>query len=213
MKSLSAGILIFDDVEVLDFAGPFEVLSRARVEPGAESRRSEEGAPFQVSTVAERPGPVIATGGLEIVPRYDFSDVPPLDVLVVPGGFGTRPLLESEGVLAWIREAASRATHVCSVCTGSLLLAQAVLLRGRRATTHWGALDRLADLDAGITVVRDLRVVDDGILTSAGVAAGIDMAFYLVERICGRAVAEDTARYVEYPLLNTAGRAQLGMAP
>ncbi|CAN5802843.1 DJ-1/PfpI family protein [soil metagenome] len=212
MKRLSAGILIFDDVEVLDFAGPFEILSRARLEPGTESRRSEDSAPFQVFTVAERPGTVMATGGLRVVPHYDFTNAPPLDILVVPGGFGTRLLLDSTAVLTWIREAAGRAAHVCSVCTGSLLLARAGLLDGRRATTHWGALDRLAELDPGIVVVRDLRVVDDGILTSAGVSAGIDMAFSLVERICGRAVAEDTARYVEYPLLNPAHLPQSGMA-
>jgi transcriptional regulator GlxA family with amidase domain len=212
MTRLNAGILIFDDVEILDFAGPFEVLSRTRTDPGLESRRSDGSAPFHVFTIAERPGAVTATGGLQIVPRYDFSDAPPLDVLVVPGGFGTRPLLESGVVLTWIREAAGRAAHVCSVCTGSLLLAKAGLLDGRRATTHWGALDRLAQLDPGITVVHDLRVVDDGILTSAGVAAGMDMAFHLVERICGRAVAEDTARYVEYPLLNSLERSPAGAA-
>jgi transcriptional regulator GlxA family with amidase domain len=212
MKRLKVGILIFDDVEVLDFAGPFEVLSRARTTPGVESRRSDGSAPFHVFTIADRRASVTATGGLEVVPGFDFTSAPPLDILLVPGGFGTRVLLESAPVLAWIREAAHRAAHVCSVCTGSLLLARAGLLGGKRATTHWSALGHLADLDPAVTVVHDERVVDDGILTSAGVAAGIDMAFALVERVCGRAVAEDTARYIEYPLASPLQPSQASVA-
>jgi len=196
---VTVGILVFDDVEVLDFAGPFEVFSRTRTTPGLESRRSEETAPFVVFTVAPRPGPVIATGGLQIVPHCDFATAPAIDVLVVPGGFGTRPLLQDAEVLAWLRRTASRAQRVTSVCTGSLLLAQAGLLSGRRATTHWSALDRLAELDATITVDGSGRFVDDVVVTSAGVSAGIDMAFAVVAAFCGREVAEETARYIEYP--------------
>ena len=102
-------------------------------------------------------------------------------------------------VYYWVRTRADRAQHVASICTGSLVLAAAGLLRGRRATTHWGALDLLERIDATIQVDRDQRVVGDDILTSAGVSAGIDMAFSLVERICGRAIAEETAHYIEYP--------------
>jgi transcriptional regulator GlxA family with amidase domain len=100
--------------------------------------------------------------------------------------------------LAWIRSVAARARRVTSVCTGSLLLAGAGLLDGHRATTHWGALDRLASLNSHVKVERDLRVVDDGVITSAGVASGIDMAFYVVERLFGSAVAEETAHYIEF---------------
>jgi transcriptional regulator GlxA family with amidase domain len=99
--------------------------------------------------------------------------------------------------LNWIRRTAAAARRLTSVCTGSLLLAKAGLLAGRRATTHWAALDLLDTLDVG-RVERDLRVVDDGVITSAGVASGIDMAFYVVERLCGAAVADETARYIEY---------------
>ncbi len=194
----SVGILIFDDVEVLDFAGPFEVFSRTRLSPGAAARRSEESAPFTVFTVAPSHLPVTAIGGLVVVPRYSLADAPPIDVLVVPGGWGTRPLLADAGVIGWIRLAAGRAEHVASVCTGALLLAQAGLLAGRRATTHWAALDELAELDPGVTVLRDRRVVDDGVLTSAGVSAGMDMAFHLVEALFGREVADETAHYIEY---------------
>ena len=169
--------------------------------PGLESRRSEESAPFNVFTVAPRPGPIVATGGLQIVPRFDFTTAPAIDILVVPGGFGTRPLLVDEAVLAWLRRTAVSAQRVTSVCTGALLLAQAGLLAGRRATTHWSALDRLAGLDATITVEGGQRVVDDGVVSSAGVSAGIDMAFAIVTAYCGREVAEETAHYIEYPFL------------
>jgi transcriptional regulator GlxA family with amidase domain len=197
-EKLNVGILIFEDVEVLDFAGPFEVFSRTRLEPGDNARRSEDSAPFRVFTVAKAKAPVRATGVLIVTPHYDFTDAPAIDVLVVPGGFGTRPLLNDNETLGWIKQVAGKARQVTSVCTGSLLLAKVGLLEGKRATTHWGALDLLDSLDAGLTVERDLRVVDDGIITSAGVASGIDMAFYVVERLCGKEVADETARYIEY---------------
>jgi transcriptional regulator GlxA family with amidase domain len=141
-----------------------------------------------------------ATGGLQIVPDCDFGDVPAIDILVVPGGFGTRPLLEDAVTLAWIRDTAVTAKLVTSVCTGSLLLARAGLLDGHRATTHWAAIDLLEQVGGGkVTVERGKRWVEDGVVTSAGVAAGIDMAFAVVASICGREVAEETARYIEYP--------------
>ena len=198
MEQRNVGILIFDNVEVLDFAGPFEVFSRTRLVPGPESRRSDDSAPFHVFTVARTTDPVTATGGLVVVPQHGFADAPRIDLLVVPGGFGTRPLLEDEETLDWIRRTAATAQQVTSVCTGSLLLGKAGLLEGVRATTHWAALDLLESLGTGAAVQRDLRVVDDGIITSAGVASGIDMSFYVVERLCGRDVADETARYIEY---------------
>lgn len=193
------GILIFDDVEVLDFAGPYEVFSRTRLQPGLASRLTEESAPFKVFTVAKSLDPVVAIGSLEVIPQYQFSNCPPIDLLVVPGGWGTRRLLEDRDTLQWIAVVGAKATKVTSVCTGSLLLAKAGFLAGLRATTHWGALDLLAGIDSTIEVERDLRVVDNGPITSAGVAAGIDMALYAVELLCGRAVADDTARYMDYP--------------
>lgn len=198
METINVGILLFDNVEVLDFAGPFEVFSRTRLQPGVETRRSEEGAPFQVFTVARTRDPVTATGGLTVVPRHGFADAPRIDLLVVPGGFGTRRLLNDEETLGWIRRTAAAARQVTSVCTGALLLAKAGLLQGRRATTHWASLDLLDSLGAGVTVERASRVVDDGVITSAGVASGMDMAFYIVETLFGREVADETARYIEY---------------
>lgn len=198
MDRTNVGILIFDDVEVLDFAGPYEVFSRTRLEPGVASRRGDDSAPFRVFTVAATRDPIHAVGGLEVTPDYAFADAPAIELLVVPGGFGTRALLADATTLDWIRAAAGAARTVSSVCTGSLLLAKAGLLDGRRATTHWGALDLLAEIGS-VEVVRDRRVVEDGVITSAGVAAGIDMAFTVVAALCGREVAEETARYIEYP--------------
>jgi transcriptional regulator GlxA family with amidase domain len=197
MDKLNVGIFLFDGVEVLDFAGPFEVFSRTRLEPGIDSRRSDDSAPFHVFTVARTAAPITATGGLEVRPRYSFADAPRVDLLLVPGGFGTRSLLDDAETLEWIRGVAGRARKVTSVCTGSLLLAKAGLLEGKRATTHWGALDLLGSL-GNLTVDRDRRVVDDGVITSAGVASGMDMSFYVVESLFGKGVADETARYIEY---------------
>src|SRR5262249_6972226 len=127
------GILLFDDVEVLDFAGPFEVFSRTRLVAGAESRRTNDSAPFDVFTLA-RDHIITAVGGLKIIPRHSLADAPHIDILVVPGGFGTRGLLKDDATLAWIRQTAHRASQGASVCTGALPLAQVVAARRRRAT-------------------------------------------------------------------------------
>lgn len=197
---LNVGILIFENVEVLDFAGPFEVFSRTvnkEVAPKAQPADDDPDAAFRVFTVARTRDPVLATGGLRVIPDHAFEDAPRIDVLVVPGGFGTRPLLEDRETLDWIRTAAEKASKVTSVCTGSLLYAKLGLLTGRSATTHWAALDLLASLDPTIQVDRERRWVDDGIVTSAGVAAGMDMALTVVESLCGKETADRTARYIE----------------
>ena len=196
---ITVGIFMFDDVEVLDFAGPFEVFSRTRTVAGADSRRTDDSAPFDTFTVARTRDTVTAIGGLKVVPQYAWADAPRIDILVVPGGFGTRALLHDEPALTWIRETAARARQVTSVCTGALLLAQIGLLQGKRATTHWAGLEMLATIDPTIEVQRERRVVHDGIFTSAGVSAGIDMSFAVVAQICGREVALETAHYIEYP--------------
>ena len=184
---------------MLDFAGPYEVFSRTRLAPGLESRRSDESAPFRVFTIAARADAVIATGGLRVIPDFDFASVPAIDILVIPGGFGTRPMLQDQPMLDWVRRTAAAAMRVTAVCTGALVLAKAGLLAGQRATTHWGALATLAELDPTIRVDADARVVEDVVFTSAGVSAGIDMAFAVVEAMHGRAVADETAQYMDYP--------------
>jgi transcriptional regulator GlxA family with amidase domain len=211
MRRIQVGIFIFDGVEVLDFAGPFEVFSRTRLVPGPGSRRSEDSAPFQVFTVAKTTDAITATGGLQVVPAHSWDSAPVIDILVIPGGFGTRPLIDDAATIEWLTKSAARAEYVTSVCTGALLLARAGLLRGRRATTHWAAHDLLASLDPSIDVVRDVRVVRDTVVTSAGVSAGIDMAFDIVEALHGREVAEETARYIEYDRRNTVASASTQM--
>ena len=194
------GILIFDDVDLLDVAGPYEVFSLTRLQAGIQSRFSTETAPFRVFTVAETANPVRTEGGLSINPEYTFSDVPDLDLLIVPGGPGARNLIKHEHspVLNWIGMQANSQTELASVCTGALLLAKTGILAKRRATTHWGALDILGMLDDSIKVEKDVRYVDDGVVTSAGVSSGIYMSLYIVEKLLGKAVATDTARLMDY---------------
>ena len=198
MKKINVGILIFDEVEVLDFAGPFEVFSRTRLLKGAESRRSDESAPFNPFTVSIDTKPLTATGGLKIIADYTFNNFPKIDILIVPGGYGTRTLLNNEILLKWIKAVSDKANITASVCTGSLLLAKAGLLEGKRATTHWGAIEALKSISKDIHVISDRRVVNDEIITSAGVSSGIDMAFMIVENLYGEEVASDTSKYIEF---------------
>ena len=198
MKKINVGILIFDEVEVLDFAGPFEVFSRTRLLKGAESRRSNDSAPFNPFTVSIDKKSLTATGGLKIIADYTFNNFPKIDILIVPGGYGTRTLLNNEILLKWIKAVSDKANITASVCTGSLLLAKAGLLEGKRATTHWGAIEALKSISKDIQVITERRVVNDEIITSAGVSSGIDMAFMIVENLYGEEVASDTSKYIEF---------------
>jgi transcriptional regulator GlxA family with amidase domain len=185
-------ILLFPDVEVLDFAGPFEVFSVAN--------RFVEPAAFDVFTVAEKPGPVLAKGGLSVNPKYRLSDSPPPDILLIPGGQGTRAEMHNQPLIDWIKRTAATCELVLSVCTGSLLLARAGLLAGLGTTTHHGALDLLRQQDPSLTVHPDRRFVDNGrVICSAGIAAGIDMSLHVVAKLHGMEVAGQTARQMEYP--------------
>lgn len=199
MNKRNVGIFIFHNVEVLDFAGPYEVFSRARTVAGTESRLTEDNAPFNVFTVAQSQEGLKAVGGLSVSPDYAFDNAPAIEVLLIPGGMGTSPLIDDQLVIDWIAHTAASANLVTSVCTGSLLLAKAGLLDGHRATTHWGALDLLGTLGKNITVERESRYVDDIVVTSAGVSAGIDMSFHVVEKLCGKEIADETAHYIDYP--------------
>jgi transcriptional regulator GlxA family with amidase domain len=198
MPIRNVAILVFDDVDVLDFTGPYEVFHKARIVPGPESRRSMESAPFNVFTVSKNGETVRADGGLRILPEHSFGSIPDVEILLAPGGFGTRRLLGDEATLGWIRRMHDKCELTASVCTGALLLAKSGLLKGRRATTHWAALELLSSIDESIRVERDSRFVVDHIVTSAGVSAGIDMALYLVGRCCGDEIANETAEYIEY---------------
>jgi len=197
MQRKKVGIVIFDDVEVLDFCGPFEVFSVARVD---EAKRREEPSPFEVLLVAQRSEPVMTSGGMQVLPHVTFANCPVLDMLVVPGGWGTRSEMNNVELLSFIKHQAAAVETLASVCTGSLLLGKAGLLDGLRATTHWGALDLMAQLFPNVDVDRTSHVVEQGdVITSAGISAGIDMALRVVARHYGEPVARATAQYMEYP--------------
>ena len=196
MEKKRVGIVLFENIEVLDFCGPFEVFSVTHLN---EERRREEPSPFEVLLVAEKNDPVVTTGGMKVIPDHTFESCPKLDILVVPGGWGTRKELKNPTMLNWLRNRASEVETLTSVCTGSMLLGFAGLLDGSHATTHWRSLDWMRESFPAVTVEYDKHVVEDGrILTSAGISAGIDMALKVVARYYGEAIARATARHMEY---------------
>ena len=189
MKNVA--IVIFDEVEVLDFCGPFEVFSVTGRRNGLD--------PFHVYTVAQTCEPVLARNNLSINPAHSLSDCPPPDILVVPGGYGTRREKSNSTLIQWIKQSAENAELVLSVCTGALLLAKAGLLDGLSATTHHGAFSLLKETAPNTTVLDSERIVDNGkVILSAGISAGIDMSLYVVSRLLGEEQARETADYMEY---------------
>ena len=188
-------ILIFDDVEVLDFCGPFEVFSTAR--PAGEN--NDEARLFEVVTIAEEARTIRCRGGLLVQPHHTIAAHPVLDILVIPGGWGTRRERRNDRLLDWIVDQDRSTKITASVCTGAFLLAERGLLDGRRATSHWASIEWMRQQYPDVLMVKDERVVDAGhIVTSAGVSAGIDMALHLVARLHGREIAGWTARRMEY---------------
>jgi putative intracellular protease/amidase/YHS domain-containing protein len=179
----TAVILVYNGMELLDFAGPAEVFGAAG---------------FKVDAVAATKEPVRSMGLVSVTPRYTFEDCPRADVIIVPGG-NSGAVAKDKRVTDWIARASKDADVTLSVCTGAFVLAKAGLLDGKEATTHWGAVGRLGKDFPQITVRKDRRVVDAGkVVTSAGVSAGIDGSLHVVERLLGRPKATSTARYMEY---------------
>lgn len=193
---ITVAIYVFPDVEVLDFAGPYEVFTTAsRVH---QRREPQAAAPFRVVTVARESGPVRARAGLQVIPDHTFATCPAVDLLLVPGGVVTAEL-DMPTVAAWIARTAASATLTASVCTGAFLLAQAGLLDGNPATTHWEDIADMRAMFPGVTVLDERRWVDAGpVVTSAGISAGIDMSLHLVERLGGRELALATARQMDF---------------
>jgi transcriptional regulator GlxA family with amidase domain len=187
----SIAIFIFPGAEELDFVGPWEVLSAwARLAPDDDVR---------VFTLAAEEGVLECAKGLRVVPEETWATAPPIDVLVYPGGRGTREHLGNETYRGWVRDLRERGTLMTSVCTGSLIYADAGLLDGRPATTHWSSLDHLATLGKDIEIRPDDRYVDTGeIVTASGVSAGIDMALHLVRRLHSEERARQIRRYIQY---------------
>jgi transcriptional regulator GlxA family with amidase domain len=185
------GIFLFDGAEELDWAGPWEVLA------AWAQQWPDDGV--EVFTFARTDGPLTCAKGLRVLPDHGLETAPPMDVLLVPGGRGTRALVGEEPVLEWLRKLHEDGVLVTSVCTGSLVLAAAGLLQNRPAATWWGAFEELLAIDPTIEARRDDRFVDSGdIVTSAGVSAGIDMALHLVSRLHSVERARDVRRYIQY---------------
>jgi transcriptional regulator GlxA family with amidase domain len=188
---LNIAVAVFEGAEELDWAGPWEVLS------AWSSGWPDDGV--EVFTVADSTDPVRCAKGLRVLTDHSWESAPPIDVLVFPGGRGTRVQLGDESVRARMRELAGRGTLMTSVCTGSLVYADAGLLDGKPATTHWGSLDALGKLGEGVEVRPDDRFVDAGqVITAAGVSAGIDMALHLVARLHSPERAREVRRYIQY---------------
>lgn len=184
----SIGIVLYPDSEELDWVGPFEVFGMAAMERDVE-----------VVTIAESTEPVRCAKGLRVLPDHSFETAPSLDVVLVPGGQGSRAQMRNPVLLAWLRDVAPGCSWVTSVCTGSAILHEAGLTKGRRITTHWGYIETLRKRAEDTTVLERVRYVRDGkLVTSAGVSAGIDMSLWLVGQLFGVEHARATQRWMEY---------------
>lgn len=204
MQGTTVGILIFDDVEVLDYCGPYEVFCSVRLN---EEKRLEEPSPFDVLLISEKGDLISTSGGMRVLPDVTTAKCPALDILLVPGGWGTRREISNEPLLAWIAERAKEVVTVTSVCTGAMLLGKAGVLAGRHATTHWKSLGWMKDSFPDVIVEEKLHVVRDGnVFTSAGISAGIDLALIVTAEYFGEEIARSTARHMEYPFPDSLDR-------
>ena len=190
MKEVIVGIFIYNEVEVLDVAGPFEVFSLA----GGENKL------FHVYTISENGGTILARNGLRIEADFSFENHPVLDILIVPGGYGAEEIeIYNPVSIKWIKKQSRKVEFMTSVCTGAFLLAKAELLDNLKATTHWMDIDRLEQEFPKVQIVRKVKFVNEGkILTSGGISAGINMSFHIVEKLYGEEVGRETAKRMEY---------------
>ena len=196
MKKKKLGIFIFDDVEVLDFAGPFEVFSCTKIFKN-QNNKNLSISPFEIVMISENKRKIITSGGLKVCSDFTFRNHPKLDILLLPGGTGTRPLLKKKEVLDWVKSN-KNVSILFTVCTGSLLLAKTGLLKNKSAITHWSALNELKKIIPTTKVVKGNRFVIDTFFTSAGVSAGIDISLKIIEKLYGKNIAINTAKYMEY---------------
>jgi transcriptional regulator GlxA family with amidase domain len=193
----TVGVLIYPDAEVLDFCGPFEVFATTRL---YEESRRESDSPMQQLLVAETKDVVRASGGMQVLADVDFSSCPRLDMLLIPGGPGIRALMHQTDHLDWLRKMAPQVERLASVGTGSLLLAEAGLLVGKKATTHFHSVDFFRERFPRTSLLPEQPVVVDGNITTANsIRAGMDMALYLVAQTYGPTIAREAARQMEYP--------------
>lgn len=195
MNKWSVGIFLFNEVEVLDFAGPFEVFSITKV---------HEEKPFTVYTVSQNGEMITARNGLKVKPDYSIEDLPPVDILIIPGGKGARENeVKNDIIINWVRQQMKEVKLMTSVCTGALLLAKAGLLEGLKATTHWASIQTFKKDFPNVEVMENVKFVDEGhIITSAGISAGINMSFHIVKNLLGVEIAEETAKNMEYDIID-----------
>ncbi len=194
--TMNVGIYVYNEVEVLDFAGPFEVFSTAsRVKERLDPNRP---VLFNVFTVGVNSAPILARGGLQVTPKHTIANHPEIDLLIIPGGIVSDEL-ENANLVSWIRKTSNTAEITASVCTGAFLLAKAGQLQSKTAITHWEDIDDFRVMFPEIEINKDVRWVDEGeIVTAAGISAGIDMSLHLVSRVENRELAVRTARQMEY---------------
>ena len=198
---LIVGILIFDDVEILDVAGPFEVFAVTRLN---EEQRLQQSSPFKVYLISEINKQITAIGGLRLTPDMTITECPESDLLIIPGGWGTRKESKNKILVNWIGNQFTNDRLIASVCTGSSLLGKAGLLDGRDATTHWRAFDFLQKSAPKARILKNVRfTLIEPIFTSAGVSAGIDLALRIVSHFFGTEIGQTTARHMEYPYPNS----------
>ena len=193
VNRVKVGIFVFNEVEVLDFAGPFEVFSLTK---------DGDNKLFEVIIIGETYEPISARNGLKILPAAIFKDNLDLDILIIPGGYGAEKIeIKNKTAIDWITEQQKKVKILASVCTGAFLLAECGLLNNKKATTHWMDLDKLENDYPKIEVIRNIKFVDEGeILTSGGISAGINMSFHIVSRLFGAEIAKKTAKRMEYDI-------------
>jgi transcriptional regulator GlxA family with amidase domain len=191
VSELTVGIVLYPDAEELDWAGPWEVFTMAAQRAGHDA--------MQVVTIAQEEGPIRCAKGLRVLADHTFETAPALDVVLVPGGQGSRVEMKNPVMLEWLAAVARPCRFVTSVCTGSILLCKAGLADGCEVTTHWAAIETLRALAPQVTVREQVRYVRAGrIVTSAGVSAGIDMSLWLVGELFDPDHARETRRFMEY---------------
>jgi transcriptional regulator GlxA family with amidase domain len=195
LKQWNIGILLFNEVEVLDFAGPFEVFSIAKYQ---ESNQK----PFKVYTVAQSKQIITARNGLKVKPDFDFSNAPHFDIIILPGGYGAEEIeIHNKEVINWIRNRFNTVELMASVCTGAFLLAEAGLLDNKKATTHWMDIDRFEKEYKNVKVQRGVKFVDEfPVITSAGISAGINMSIYIIKKLLGEDQVKAVAKVMEYDI-------------
>ncbi len=188
---LSIAILLFKKVEVLDFAGPFEVFSVAS--------EIHDNTLFNVFTIAEEKKPILTVNDLEVIPKYSFSDSPKIDILIIPGGDGTKKLLKNKAVLKWVYTIHKYTVITMSICSGALILGALNILQNKPFCTHHQVYPYMSTLDPTAIAQKNKRFTGfEKVYTSGGISAGIDLSFHILEKLKGKDVALKTATYMEY---------------